>query len=263
MGCCFSSNNKSPHQPDAPKPPPLPESNNSRAPPPVFEEETVKEVVLSETPLPKPQIPKENRTQMPVIEEDLVEAKDYVNKHDEEEEEVVSQVSQVSEMYSISESFSTTTTTTTITDKRDDEAISKPTIREVSHRTPAKVPRKRPYTGEISRGAKSPAKRPETSHHGPRRTMPRNVGSNGVRRETGEGPSSRRSRSPATRTVGGVGRSPGKVTARRPGGLSRVENTGQKEIDLNDGVLQQEKKSEFINESIDNPHVSLECFIFL
>ncbi|KAL5793845.1 hypothetical protein ACOSP7_002439 [Xanthoceras sorbifolium] len=282
MGCCFSANKKTPHQPDAlhlrhfrTKPSPLPDSDkahvDSRAPPPLLEEETVKEVVLSETPISKPQILKENTTQMPVIQEDLVEAetKYYVNKHEEE----ISQVSQVSDIYSISESFSTattatttTTTTTAITEKREDEAISKPTTREVSHRSPAKAPRKRPYTGEISRGTKSPAKRSEASHVGPRRTMPRNVGPNAVKKETGEGPSGRRSRSPATRTVSGVGRSPGRVTAGRPGGLTRVENTGQKEIKLDDGVLlqQQQQKSEYnVDESVDNPHVSLECFIFL
>ncbi|KAJ4729867.1 serine/arginine repetitive matrix protein 1-like [Melia azedarach] len=275
MGCCISSDDKkNPQLPNAASKPPLgPEPDkthvSNRAPPPSLEEETVKEVVLSETRLIRPQTPKENTTTHTSINEEYsVEAKDLINKHEEE----TSQVSQVSEIYSISESFSTTTTATTTTaatialaERKEDEATSKLTTREVNHRSPAtKVPRKRPNATEISRGTKSPARRAETSRVMTRsvtgRTMHRSLGSTtGVRRDNGEGSSVRRLRSTAGRTTstGDVARSPGKVTE-APGGRLRVENAGTEQV--NDGVLKE--KSE-LNESLDNPHVSLECFIFL
>lgn len=238
MGCCFSSNNKTPppHHPDPPS------SDNSRAPPPpVLEEETVKEVVLSE----ETTLPVENTNQMPVLdeeEEDDDDRKDFVDKHPEEED-----ISQMSEIYSFSESYSTTTTATTtttttaFTDRREDEAISKPTIRESnhSHRPPVKVARKRP---EVSRGVKSQVKRSDVV--GSRRTMPRNVGHNGVRRGGG-----------------GIGRSSGRVSRGKPSGL--VEKPSQEVVSRDDAVSQERTKGGYVNESLDNPHVSLECFIFL
>ncbi|KAJ7981416.1 serine/arginine repetitive matrix protein 1-like [Quillaja saponaria] len=202
--------------------------------------------------------------------------------------EEVCEVSQVSEVFSMSESFSTATTATTatITEKKEDEATSKRSCREVGqrlNRSPAKVNRKRPYKVEVSSGrerkAKSPARRAEPSPErknqvdtrsvrgresaGQVTTRKLNMGSASIRRDTGEG-SVRRSRSPATRTVGGVrkegiGRSPIKTTrraCRTP--AEGMDSGGNKNVnEQNDNVSQQP------NESLENPNVSLECFIFL
>ncbi|XP_031267703.1 uncharacterized protein LOC116126138 [Pistacia vera] len=265
MGCCISSNKtkNSPNHHHFPSKTTHSDKThvNNRPPPPCLEEETVKEVVLSETRLPKPQSPSPKETEadtlhhihIPVIHEHHTEAKDLIliNKHHEEIE--ISQASQVSEIYSVTESFSsaTTATTTTITEKREDEAISKPTTR----RSPAKVPRRRPYTGEISRGVKPPADRAGVSKSAQGRTMPRNVRSTGER-----GSSVRRSRSPETRTVAGVGRSAGKVGG---GGSDRLREEKEVKKEVNDGVLEKNNNMVESNESLDNPHVSLECFIFL
>lgn len=140
----------------------------------------------------------------------------------------------------------------TLTEIKDDnEAISKATSRDLSHSSPAKVPRKRPNAG----GAKSPSKRADLlrdmSRPVPGRTVPRNVGPTRVRR--GSSSSSRRLRSPA---AGGVGN----ATTGRAGGKLRVEKESQIKNEVSDGVLVE--KSE-LSESLNNPHVSLECFIFL
>ncbi|KAK9924702.1 hypothetical protein M0R45_033056 [Rubus argutus] len=265
-----------------------PEIRNS--PPPVVEEEYVKEV-LSETPICKPQSP-EICTHLPP-EEPKLQA--------EPPKEAVSEASQLSEACGISEtySYSTTTTTTTITEARDDEATSN-RKRELGPRangSSAPARRKRPYSGELAvqreRGPKPPRRTPEPSigkrnrketmsfrgrESGQLRTMQRSAAvPTGVRRET----VSSRSRSPATRTAGGVnragrGRSPAKVTGRAGGSSSSVgpEDKGNKEPkeeellpgksepneeQPNDGVSQQQQG----NESLDNPLVSLECFIFV
>lgn len=264
------------------------------SPPPVVEEEYVKEV-LSETPICKPQNPEicqEKNTPLPP-EEPKLQA--------EPPKEAVSEASQLSEACGISEtySYSTTTTTTTITEARDDEATSN-RKRELGPRangSSAPVRRKRPYSGELAvqreRGPKPPRRTHEPSigkmnrtetmsfrgrESGQLRTTQRSAAvPTGVRRET----VSSRSRSPATRTAGGVnragrGRSPAKVTGRAGGSSSSVgaEEKGNKEPreeevlpgksepkeeQPNDGVSQQEQG----NESLDNPLVSLECFIFV
>ncbi|KAF3443862.1 hypothetical protein FNV43_RR13552 [Rhamnella rubrinervis] len=297
MGCCLSTTKTSQRDPVHPEdqnhhhhfharslvPEPEPthaEKTLIRDPPsaaPVVEEESVKEV-LSETPIWRPQQEPnktmlEKKTHLPatVLQ---VEAKE------------LSEASQISENCGISESFSlsTTTTTTTITEVRDeDEAISK-RKREVGSRarlngSQASMRRKRPNSGDLSRrrerGPIAPGNRYEASSEkrnrvesgsvrgreaGQMRTMQRTVGSAGARRDVGE-VSSRRSRSPATRTVrgvnrGGMVRNPSKATGLAGGRSVGVESGGTKE-DLNDSVLQ------VGNESLENPLVSLECFIFL
>lgn len=263
MGCCISSNNTKNSANHHHKS----HLNNTLSPPPLEEETvTVKEVVLSEL---KSQRPSQKQTEVeaeaeahtlhhihiPVIREHNTEAKDLILINKKEEVEI----SQASEAYSITDTFSTATTattTTTITEKREDEAISKPTTR----RSPAKVPRKRPYTGEISRGVKSPAKRAEVSRSAQGRTMPRNV------RSTRQGGSSvRRSRPPATRTVAEVGRSAEKVTARTGGRDigSRLREQNEMKKEAYDDVLNKNNETLESKESLDNAHVSLECFIFL
>lgn len=78
----------------------------------------------------------------------------------------------------------------------------------------------------------------------------RNVGSRGVRIDFG--------RSPATRTAGGAGRGRAGASPGKAGGRS-VERKN-KEDSENGSVLRQQEEG---NESLENPLVSLECFIFL
>ncbi|XP_050379942.1 uncharacterized protein LOC126797345 [Argentina anserina] len=276
----------------------------SPPPPPVVEEETVKEV-LSETPFPKPQtadIPPEKTTlSPPPKEEPKLPAEPPPPRG------AASEPSQLTESCGVSESYSysTTTTATTVADGRDDEATSN-RKRELGPRAngaSGPVRRKRPYSGEVSsqreRGPKpqqrrtpEPAvekrNRTETASFRGRessqlRTMQRSGAvPTGVRRET----VSSRSRSPATRNVGGVnragrGKSPAKVAGRGGGSSSSVgveegEKKGNckeakeevlagkkeaKEVDQpKEGGVSQPQQG---NESLDNPLVSLECFIFV
>jgi hypothetical protein len=203
-------------------------------------------------------------------------------------EEVTEVVSQLSETTTVTESFSTATTATTatVTEKREDEATSKQCNRGEStttnhhkwNRSPSK---KRPHVaadgnvaGGNERRVKSPARRSEPSPEKKMKSGSRlvrgresgsvvnrkiNAGSAGVRRDSGEG-SGRRSRSPScSRTVGGsskVGVSGGRKQA--PVG---VENGMEKKCESEEV----EEKNDIVSqgESIENPHVSMECFIFL
>ncbi|XP_030513170.2 serine/arginine repetitive matrix protein 1-like [Rhodamnia argentea] len=254
MGCCFSKtppHRRSPpdHPCGSPPRPPAPAfeethvgiaPQNARTrnppppPPPLLEEETVKEV-LSETPLPRPQL-SDTPQPPPKLQEDGPETKILISKL----EEAAEVVSEYSEMYSASESLSTATTATTVTDKREAEVTSRES-REVRQRlksgSPAKLPRKRPpYAGDLAGGGErrrvnrspSPAKRnlASVSGVGPGRAREagrartaaaqRNAGPpSGVpRRDPGE-TSRRRSSSPATNrageaSAGAKGRSPAK-----------------------------------------------------
>ncbi|OAY34098.1 uncharacterized protein LOC110629319 [Manihot esculenta] len=273
MGCCMSS--RAATEPRQPKSPghhcsspklPAPEPNSSHVPITSVEEETVKEV-LSETPISKvPQTSpsaQQETTQIPIVHE----SKTQKNKRKEEEvqAERTPEISQASEICSVTDTYSTATTATTataVTEIRDDEVTSKKRV----NRSPSSLPRKRPHNGERERGAKTPGKR-ELS--GQVRTAQRNVGSRRVGRELGE-KSGRRSRSPATRmSSGGVlrggraGGSPAKVTGKSSG--RQVEmGSGAKEEEKreeNDSVLKQEQGNE--SASLENPLVSMECFIFL
>ncbi|XP_041004848.1 uncharacterized protein LOC121250011 [Juglans microcarpa x Juglans regia] len=262
MGCCTSTTRSQPdqktglfHQKFQEKSP-IPVSEQShvrdlRSPPqPPVEEEFVKEV-LSETPVvSKRQNPipaEEKETQFPI------ETKGLCLIHEAETEEV-SEFSQISESLSLS-----TTTTTTITDKKEeDEAISKRSIevgQNVLHRAQTRGPRKRPNTTDLASRRVIPTKGSSEV-----RTRRLDVRTAGARRDPGEGPG-RRSRSPATRTASGVGRSPGKGMGRTCGqslesGVQCKQSTGAEE-ELKEGNLQ------VGNESLENPLVSLECFIFL
>ena len=269
---------------------PLPEPDltyvrdNRDPPPPVEDEfESVKEV-LSETPfVPKPQNPVPVEDEAEIEEEKktqvAVETNGPINLLHKAQNEV-SEASQISESFTLS--TTTTATTITVTEKKEEDEATSKCSRE------ARVPRKHLYTGELAgrreRAAKSPARRAEPSPE-KRRSQGRGMGDvrsrrlnmgtpAGVRRDSGEG-SGRRSRSPATRTAGGVGRSPGKGTGRAgsrslESGLQQQSQkqsssssttaptpTDQGKEELNEGVSKEG------NESLDNPLVSLECFIFL
>ncbi|XP_058073230.1 uncharacterized protein LOC131221941 [Magnolia sinica] len=270
MGSCCSKQKKKPTPPPHPhfpaKPPvsesdPQLEDNLSRAPPPPppppIEEETVKEV-LPET--SKPSIPKfeeedENEKKAPIV----------INGCDE--------ISEISDLCSLSESVSTTTMTEKKGEDGDDGEVE---MRRVENRSPAKFQRKRSvpgdFTGRRDRGGKSPARRSEPSPG--RRTPGREqtnraripAGNHGFRRDVGEN-SGRRSRSPATRAERNaaarrdLGRSPsarktGRSPARIPAGLADEGGRRPAERKEDGGVPP-------ANESLENPLVSLECFIFL
>uniref|UniRef100_A0A6N2LXQ5 Uncharacterized protein n=1 Tax=Salix viminalis TaxID=40686 RepID=A0A6N2LXQ5_SALVM len=254
MGCCISSdNNNNKRGSSDPKPlrhrhsPPQPHVSTTCTSPPL-EEETVKEV-LSETPI----ILKPQRRTSPLTTTQTQEPKTLMQSNIQEHQEI----SQASEICSnITDTLSTatattttTTTTTTITEIREDEATSRKRV----NRSPAKVHRKRPYNGDRERVLRYPAKTTgqviRTAAGQP------SVGSRGGRSDFG--------RSPATRTAAiGVGRGragtkPGKVTG-KAGGRS-VERKNM-EDSANGSVLRQQPEG---NESLENPLVSLECFIFL
>ncbi|KAK7302728.1 hypothetical protein RJT34_13624 [Clitoria ternatea] len=267
MGCCASSNRSS-HSPSSPtknKPYQPPRSSTkgseNRAPPP--EEETVKEV-LSETPKWKPTLAN-FEAEKPKC---FVKFDERVERKVEQPLNKAEEISEVSEVCSLSESVSTTT-------------ITEEESRQRVNRSPGNLQKNRSFYGDAGSRrertvGKSPARRTEQS---PGR---RNVGSvrivqsrdqmgNGVtrnparRRDTGDN-SGRRSMSPATRTGNVetrpvVGRSPSaKKMNQSPGRVrATVPESGRKKENSN----MESKWASSVNESLENPLVSLECFIFL
>jgi len=230
MGCCLSSPNSNQPQNEPKHPQPhvgsVEQNCRIRNPQPL-EEEYVKEV-LSETPISKPQqIPTfkpHMKTQLPAIQPPKVPLKKALEPEE---------VSAVSETCSNGESFSTTTT---VTENREDEATSK--------RSNATQNRKRSYTvdSRISsrdRRQKSPARKPEIPVRP--RSVPRRY-SDQAPRLSGEG-SIRRSRSPSR------------------GGRSNIRPPTRRVLAAKDVVERNDSVS--VKESLENPQVSLECFIFL
>ncbi|KAM5588342.1 hypothetical protein ABKV19_006668 [Rosa sericea] len=312
MGCCLSSSatdkssapNQHPH---------FQRSDESRAPPPVVDEETVKEVLsVSETPRPKPQeqepvfqdqIQEQKRTQEPVFEVKLdrvqeqkrvVDVQELLPVFEAEEKwekripicgggdgEISEPASEICSLQS--ESFSATTVT-----RDEDDEVQQRVVNNSNRVSPVKL-QKNPRDVGFRPGrvvGKSPTRRTDASpgrRYGPngngvgsaRVVQPsqggRRVGSRteSNRRDPGES-SGRRSRSPATRITdnGGVnranvGRSPSanrRYPGRSPVGSVESSNSSTRRI------FEEPKMEEVkwpANESLDNPHVSLECFIFL
>ncbi|KAG4972024.1 hypothetical protein AAZX31_13G282300 [Glycine max] len=234
MGCCFSTpNSKPPQNGDKHQQPHLGshEQNCRIRIRQSVEEESVKEV-LSETPISKPQqvptLMPQTKTQLPVIQPQKVPIRKALD---------LEEVSLVLETCSNGESFSTTTTATTVTENREDEATSK--------RSNGTRNRKRSYAVDgRDRRPKSPARKPEI----PARSRPlRGRESDHVRRHSGEG-TVRQSRSPSRG---------GRSQLRPPGGISRRVPPAKAK-----GVVE-ENDTVSVKESLENPHVSLECFIFL
>ncbi|XP_027348200.1 uncharacterized protein LOC113859689 [Abrus precatorius] len=295
MGCCFSTpktqnQNQIPNQ----KHQNALKIQQPHEPPPYLEEESVKEV-LSETPIPKslqvPILMPETKTQMPSLQNPPVKFETKVPIPIEDQVSEV--VSQLSETCSISESFSTATTTTatttTATEKREeDEATSKRSRREgaTNHKWDRSPSRKRPYVADGNfatgreRRVKSPARRPDPSPEkkikggsrvvrgrgsGPVANRKLNAGSAAVRRDPGEG-SGRRSRSPScARAVGGtskVGAGGGRKQVLPENGVVEKEKEKEKEKSESEEVVE---KNDVVSpeECLENPHVSMECFIFL
>ncbi|KAL5082166.1 hypothetical protein RYX36_010587 [Vicia faba] len=293
MGCCISTpkddqntlkNQENPMQeakcrvpkpqPQSKSPPVTVEEPQSKSPPLTVEEEYVKEVLSeTETPISKPGkvsiLTQETKTQMHNME---ITKEPIMNKAFEEP----SEVSLLSETCSVGESFSTTTTATTVPESREDEVTSKRRIREGTRSlnrnrngNHSDVSRKHSYTvegnrigGRERRRPKSPAMAPDIP---PEKKVVVNAGSvrrrefpEKVRRDPGENVR-RRSRSPSChRTVGSSNcrselRQTDRAVRRLPPPGKRVSEEVIGETD--DGVL--------MEDSIMNPHVSLECFIFL
>ncbi|XP_058780000.1 uncharacterized protein LOC131653745 [Vicia villosa] len=279
MGCCMSTpkddkntlKNQEHAMQEAKVPQPQPVS---KSPPLTVEEESVKEVLSeTETPISKPQkvsiLTQETKTQMHNME---ITKEPIMNKAFEEP----SEVSLLSETCSVGETFSTTTTATTVPESREDEVTSKRRIREGTrnrnrNRIHSDVSRKHSYTvegnrvgGREKRRHKSPARVPDIL---PEKKILVSAGSvrrrefpEKVRRDPGESVR-RRSRSPSCHRTVGTGNSHYRSELRQtdragrrlapPGKCEREEVIGE----TDDGVL--------MEESIMNPHVSLECFIFL
>ncbi|XVE49871.1 hypothetical protein DITRI_Ditri01bG0117200 [Diplodiscus trichospermus] len=290
MGCCFSSTSntaaatsiatsktdqksQNPFKPyHAPLKPPIIQSHKNPPPPPPEEEEeeaVIKEVlVFSETPiLQNKQEEKTTQTPLTLLPKTQTEVSVPTKKQQQQQrEQEAFDLSQLSEIYSISETISATTTTTrtattaTATNgPKEDEATSKDNS-EVKHRSPAKVIKKSPSNGDLNsvrarRVDPSPEKRARGRGRGSGevRNVQRNAGS--------------RSRSPGSGRAGGVGRggvgkSPATVTGKndsKPIGTATVGEQSKREEDGNGDVLEQQRGTE----SLENPLVSLECFIFL
>lgn len=304
MGCCLSTGGASSTGKD-PNFPAKGESFNqkpkfeNRAPPPSFEEETVKEV-LSEIskPKPKPTFP------VPRVESEnkVLEVKPTVVEKIPEEETIsfnkVAMKSPASTTLSagiddsedVSEICSLSETVSTITDRREDEEeVRQPRV----FRSPARMA---PPARRDRVVGRSPSKRPDPS---PRRRIPnpnsnptpggtvrmsrgRESGSgqpmgrpgsrpSPTRRDPGES-SGRRSRSPAVnRSV--TGRSPSVKRANQSPARVRADpgeiGNGRKLVPENTNSGEkwpsshQNATNSAPNESLDNPLVSLECFIFL
>ncbi|KAL2524537.1 Uncharacterized protein Adt_09591 [Abeliophyllum distichum] len=267
MGCCQSSKS----QPEIENHRPVSESKGEAGAPPLpVEEETVKEV-LSETHVAKVstqkvEIKNERMQKLKIESRDVIKLK-YT-------EEIVSEASGFSDMGSFTESFSTTG----MENKEDDDG-------EVNQRVQARIPRRRQNAGDISVGRirrerSAPTRRTTTSREnrgqvtasrqvqGRTATVQRrNAGTEkGLRQDSGE-ISSRRSRSPVT--SGEVGRQ-GNLRSKSPG----LDETGRsdgaslvKTAESGDGSVKVEKSNDDVlaedGESLENPIVSLECFIFL
>nr|GEY34221.1 putative reverse transcriptase domain-containing protein [Tanacetum cinerariifolium] len=198
----------------------------SPSPPPAFEEkETVKEV-LSETPLPQPPPPPEASNNVVITKKNPTE-------------EIQENVSDVSEMFSYSESYSAATTATVADTRKEDDEDGEVTQKLKSNKSPPppkRVVRKRPVE--------------RTSTRAPMRREKRRQNEKSERNVT-----VRRSRSPAVR--GEMGQRRKVVSGKSP--VDEMVPVKDVVSDLKTTV----KDDGGELESLENPLVSLECFIFL
>ncbi|XP_076917321.1 uncharacterized protein LOC143577357 [Bidens hawaiensis] len=261
MGCCASTNT----------PPPSPQfhrhlSKSSRAPPPV-DEETVKEV-LSETTNP-------NHFNKIQDQPTKINPKPKIRNQPDHNHEDINFSGEVSEICSnMSESVSNTTF------DKDYELLR----RKVANRSPAKLRNRQNNnnSGEL-RGVKnySPVRGKQQSPGRVRSGSDTNnrgsgFGSTGRQRPAPGSGQVSRSRSPANRTVArgggggvrnGVGRSPS--AKKTENSLGRVGPQRVMKADMDTGMEMESGYGWDVtdrnvdDESLDNPLVSLECFIFL
>lgn len=269
--CCSKEQHESP--PPVPHPPYRNQSRGGdRDPPPTlphFEEETVKEV-LSETPKPSflPNLQQQQQQQQQRQREAEAEEKVQISKNNSRKSPILTngrdEPSDVSEICSLSETMSFSTAT--ITDRRgeyndndeedDDEVGTKP-------KNPVKIQKRRPgvvssadHSARRDLSRRSPSKRLEPSPSPVKRRSSREAhtnrawipaGNNTVRRDLGEN-SARRSRSPTaarSKNCPSPRRVPAEDGIRKPEGNSAPDSAPA------------------ACESLENPLVSLECFIFL
>lgn len=271
MGCCISTARRDHDGHNAP--------NSHRSPP--LEDETVKEV-LSETPFhaptPDPPTPKVSETlshDLQQQEKTALKEGEAVSVHDEGD------ASEYSEICSVSGSFSTATTNTTIAAERgevveNDDAISRE-LEDVVKVRQTVVSRRSMVQSPTTTVKKFTVTKPK---HPP---VIRSVSGQGhVQRQFAAGDrrrselcgalpvSSQRSRSPATVRSPARGRI-GNSSVREVGSMGKASGDSRKYFMAN--AREGRKMKEALNslnspspadESLlDNPLVSLECFIFL
>ncbi|EEF40900.1 uncharacterized protein At1g65710 [Ricinus communis] len=317
MGCCVSTDGNSRKEENfqvgSESLKPTLSVQESRAPPPSAEEETVKEV-LSETPNFKPAIKhslQEHCVQETNKKQNHIDRKPFLDDvkkiknqkfFQEEEESIIISEQEVSELCSLSMS-ETLSSTTFNKDKREDiDYDDDDDIEEVKQRVKrspvSRFPRNQPISGDFGPRkdrvvGKSPSRRTEQSPDRRNNFTGRGGGGTGAmslvqskgsinyqagrrglrsdssRKDPGEG-SGRRSRSPAInrstmgrcssvrRTIG----SPGRLRIDPPasGSGDRVESGTEGKWPCTSSDV---GGSTTANESLENPLVSLECFIFL
>lgn len=301
MGCCVSVPNDEVTTTDKNKKPVfLPLENRA---PPSAEEETVKEVlsevskprpvmsvddvmkqVAEARDLMKTALKNVDEKRYDAVEEVAAEVKESVKKRREVEssknEEEMSEVSEICSL-TMSESVSTTTAKSVA----DDGGEVRQNRRQRISGSPARIPARNRLTSHSPsrKTEQSPVKRTvnngssvrlaSTSHHN-ESTRVRRVGlaPDPRRRDPGES-SGRRSRSPATTRSGTVNRSPSRrATATQSPGRVRSEPNerggsrrleGKIGINKNENNKNRNTSSTTTKESLENPLVSLECFIFL
>ncbi|KAF6163191.1 hypothetical protein GIB67_025055 [Kingdonia uniflora] len=250
-----------------------------------IEELDKKRTPLTQSSLLLPKIEEEKKTQSPQPlylpkAEEMKKNAPYVAEEE---------ASDVSEICSLSESG-----VSTITEKREDDSGE---VQQRVVRSPAKIQRKRSnnpndFISERGRN-ESPARRSEPSPSRRNRNTNNNNAvqnrdlveghqtdrrwNNGSsRRDPRESPA-RRSRSPAKRAVGrgnaatvrpGMSHSPSKRAVGHPSPARKPETASSTHENnvlrrLEDSSTNDEEENRSNNETIENPHVSLECFIFL
>lgn len=250
----------------------------SRAPPPTLDEETVKEVVLSvsQTPKLRPKPPKHEPQEQEKIAITMASPSPVFSIFKLDGDEKRPRRSPSEEISEMSEIESVSTTTNLTNDDNDDEIG-----RARAYRSPMKLPKNRSFSGEVGaagrrerfvagrspslRSDQSPGRKTGNGLGSVRIVQSRDLGRAGPRngwspapekrfgRDSGEG-SGRRSRSPAMNRTdsGGARRSPSARRAVRSPGRINGAPTGKAC-----------RRDEENDESLDNPLVSLECFIFL
>ncbi|KAL3643405.1 hypothetical protein CASFOL_014220 [Castilleja foliolosa] len=274
MGSCLSTNtsSKSKHPKTSRIANPTPKNSNiSKSPP--LEEETVKEVLSETRTSPSSRAQINHRTESPFIknapllvpnfttktnvhQNGVVYKKPYVMfAGDDVSEDLVSEIcSTIGESDSVSVSMN-------VTEKRVEKSDEK-----IRRSSPSKL-KNTAFSGDMKRDktvGRSPGRRSEPS---PGRARPAPVSGNG-RRDTGE-ISGRRSKSPVTRMDSGPSkmgsgrnmstRKTGKSPARVGSGFGeRTRKVDEERRDSGDKMWPSTGA-----ESVENPLVSLECFIFL
>ncbi|GFP98268.1 hypothetical protein PHJA_001970700 [Phtheirospermum japonicum] len=277
MGCCLSTNASSKHPKTSRISNPTPKNSNiSKSPPPtnpLLEVETVKEVLSETRTIPKSPSPRaqSNRPiESPFIKNAPLLLPDFARNANVHRNGVVYKkpyaafggddvfedvVSEICSTLGESESVSVSTNVTEKREERNDEQLRRSS--PVKRNNAA-------YSGEVKRDkavGRSPGRRPEPS---PGRARPGPVsGSGNVRRRDSGESSGRRSRSPVARTDSGPskmgsGRSPStRKTGKSPGRVGSGLGERTRRVD------EERKWPPTGDESLENPLVSLECFIFL